>query len=232
MGKGQAQAESEQKSASAIAEEEEGAAKAAKHSADEAKAEEVGTVKTDIDKRKKEQDVKQESLPNKTQKKDPGGDLFHLYIHKARNLENKDILGKSDPHVHVRFGSKEARSATVDNALNPEWQFHTEFVTDDTSPSSVEIKIFDDDFGKSDPLGKLTLDLEGFKKGEVIQQEWLSLDEAVSGDVQVSQLSKELPDVQLKSENHKKENKEKPKKEVIVGVTSIAKEDVTAVEAA
>merc|ERR1712062_262611 len=131
---------------------------------------------TDIDKRKKEQDEKQESQPNKAQKKDTvrdehsvQSDLFHLYIHKARNLENKDILGKSDPYIHVRFGSQEARSSTVDNTLNPEWQFHTEFVTDDSSPTSVEIKIFDDDFGKSDPLGKLTLDLASFKKGAHIQ---------------------------------------------------------------
>merc|ERR1711974_85513 len=92
-------------------------------------AEETATVEaaekdTDIDKRKKEQDLKQESQPIETLKKDTTGetaDHFLLYIHKARNLENKDILGKSDPYIHVRFGSKEARSSTVDNTLNPEW---------------------------------------------------------------------------------------------------------------
>merc|ERR1712037_471915 len=185
-------------------------------------AEEAATVKaaekaTDIDKRKKEQDEKQESQPNEAQKKDTvrdehsvQSDLFHLYIHKARNLENKDSLGKSDPYIHVRFGSKEARSSTVDNTLNPEWQFHTEFVTDDTSPSSVEIKIFDDDFGKSDPLGKLTLDLEGFTKGAQIQHEWLPLNDAVTGEVQVSLLRKELSDVQLERQNHNEETKEQP----------------------
>merc|ERR1712233_127481 len=146
-----AEAEAEQKSAATIAAEEAAAAKAVTHAADETTriaAEETVTVKTgdmatDIDKRKKEQDVKQESQPNKTQKKDTDRDkhcvqydLFHLYIHKARNLENKDILGKSDPYIHVRFGSKEVRSSTVDNTLNPEWQFHTEFAMDDSSPSS------------------------------------------------------------------------------------------------
>merc|ERR1712130_6257 len=208
-----AQAEAEQKSAATIAAEEAAAAKAVTYAADittRIAAEETVTVKTgdmatDIGKRKKEQDVKQESQPNKTQKKDTDRDkhcvqydLFHLYIHKARNLENKDILGKSDPYIHVRFGSKEVRSATVDNTLNPEWQFHTDFATDDTSPTSVEIKIFDDDFGKSEPLGKLTLDLEGYKKGEEIQHKWLPLDDAASGEVQVSLLSKELSDVQLR----------------------------------
>ena len=191
--------------------------------AEEAKlaAKEVAAAEkaSDIDSRKKETDLKQESQSNKTQEKDTAGeknkhsvqsDLFHLYIHKARNLENKDILGKSDPYIHVRFGSKEARSSTVDNTLNPEWQFHTEFVTDDTSPTSVEIKIFDDDFGKSDPLGKLTLDLEGFTKGAQIQHEWLPLDDAVTGEVQVSLLSKELSDVQLKGQNDKEETKEQP----------------------
>merc|ERR1711934_603888 len=200
--KERAQAEADQKSAEAIAAEE--ATKRANEDAARAAAEEAAMVKadektTDIDKRKKEQDEKQESQPNQAQKEDTVGDehsaqsdLLHLYIHKARNLENKDILGKSDPYIHVRFGSKEARSSTVDNTLNPEWQFHTEFVTDDTSPSSVEIKIFDDDFGKSDPPGKLTLDLEGFTKGAQIQHEWLPLDDAVTGEVQVSLLRKEL----------------------------------------
>merc|ERR1712037_480080 len=195
--------------AARVAAEEAAAVEAARIVAEEAATVTAAEKATDIDKRKKEQDVKQESQPNKTQTKDTAGDghsvqsdLFHLYIHKARNLENKDILGKSDPYIHVRFGSKEARSSTVDNTLNPEWQFHTEFVTDDTSPTSVEIKIFDDDFGKSDPLGKLTLDLEGFKKGAQIQHEWLPLDDAVTGEVQVSLLRKELSDVQLERQNH------------------------------
>merc|ERR1712210_194159 len=206
----------------AQAEADQAATRRANEDAARVAAEEAATVTTaekatDIDKRKKEQDVKQESQPNKTQTKDTAGDghsvqsdLFHLYIHKARNLENKDILGKSDPYIHVRFGSKEARSSTVDNTLNPEWQFHTEFVTDDSSPSSVEIKIFDDDFGKSEPLGKLTLDLQGFKKGAQIQHEWLPLDDAVTGEVQVSLLRKELSDVELERQNHKEKTKEQP----------------------
>merc|ERR1712037_662896 len=206
--------------AARVAAEEAAAVEAARIVAEEAATVTAAEKATDIDKRKKEQDVKQESQPNKTQTKDTAGDghsvqsdLFHLFIRKARTLENKDILGKSDPYIHVRFGSKEARSSTVDNTLNPEWQFHTEFVTDDSSPSSVEIKIFDDDFGKSEPLGKLTLDLQGFKKGAQIQHEWLPLDDAATGEVQVSLLSKELSDVQLKRQNHKEENKEKPTKE-------------------
>merc|ERR1712113_1104756 len=139
------------------------------------------------DKGRKEQEPTKDSA--ETQEKSTGGEKvehFHLYIHKSRNLENKDILGKSDPYVHVRCGSNEARSPTVDNNLNPEWQFHTKLSTDETSPKSIEIKIFDDDFGKSDPLGKLTLDLESFKKGKQIEHEWLPLEGAVTGEVQVS----------------------------------------------
>merc|ERR1712107_325276 len=91
-------------------------------------------------------------------------EVFHLYVHKARNLENKDILGKSDPYVHVAFGSQEVRSPTVDNSLNPEWQFHTKLATEETSSQSLEVKIFDDDFGKSEPLGKITLALKDMAK--------------------------------------------------------------------
>merc|ERR1712083_508505 len=139
------------------------------------------------DKGRKEQEPTKDSTG--TQEKSTGGekvDHFHLYINKARNLENKDILGKSDPYVHIRCGSNEARSPSVENNLNPEWQFHTKLSTDGTSPESIEIKIFDDDFGKSDPLGKLTLDLESFKKGKQIEHKWLPLEGAVTGEVQVS----------------------------------------------
>merc|ERR1712223_1002553 len=173
-----------------------------------------------IENKKQEDGIKLESEPcatktnikSENEKKEQQflSEVFHLYVHKARNLENKDILGKSDPYVHVTFGSQEVRSPTVDNSLNPEWQFHTKLATNETSSQSVEVRIFDDDFGKSEPQGKITLALKDKGEAKQIQHQWLPLEGAVSGEVQVSLVDKELDDVELKSENNKESEKGKP----------------------
>merc|ERR1711990_387345 len=82
-------------------------------------------------------------------------DVLHIRVHKARNLENKDVIGKSDPFIKIRLGCDEVRSKTINNNLDPEWQFHTKYNIDETSPERVEIKILDDDMGKDEPLGEV-----------------------------------------------------------------------------
>merc|ERR1712013_745016 len=188
----------------------------ARIAAEEAKlaAAEIAALEaTRVENKKQEDGVKLESEPratktnikseNENKEQQFLSEVFHLYVHKARNLENKDILGKSDPYVHVTFGSQEVRSPTVDNSLNPEWQFHTKLNANETSSQSVEVKIFDDDFGKSEPLGKITLDLKDMGEGKQIQHQWLPLEGAVSGEIQVSLVDKELNDAELKSKNNK-----------------------------
>merc|ERR1712142_1368034 len=81
-----------------------------------------------------------------------------LIIHKARNIEDKGIVGKADPYVVVEFEDKKYRSETVKNNLNPEWNFMTNLEINENMKNPIFIEIFDDDFGKDDALGNLIVD--------------------------------------------------------------------------
>merc|ERR1712226_36851 len=113
-------------------------------------------------------------------------DILHVRVHKARNLENKDAIGKSDPYIKIRFGCDEVRSKTINNDLDPEWQFHTKYHIDRTSSKMIDIQIFDDDFGKDEPLGEVNLDVSHIKKRKQILKQWLPLAGCKSGEIQVS----------------------------------------------
>merc|ERR1711909_9896 len=113
-------------------------------------------------------------------------DTLHIKVHKARNLENLDDFGKSDPFVIVRFGSEETKSETINNSLNPEWEFHTQYHVDETSPETLQIKVMDDDYGKAELIGDLTLDVKTImEKGQMLNQ-WMPLDKSKNGEVLVS----------------------------------------------
>merc|ERR1712192_72431 len=113
-------------------------------------------------------------------------DVLHIRVHKARNLENKDVIGKSDPFIKIRLGCDEVRSKTINNNLDPEWQFHTKYNIDETSPERIQIEILDDDMGKDEPLGEVNLDINHIRKKGQILNHWLPLAGCKSGDIQVS----------------------------------------------
>merc|ERR1712037_117875 len=113
-------------------------------------------------------------------------DVLHIRVHKARNLENKDIIGKSDPFIKIRLGCDEVRSKTINNNLDPEWQFHTKYNIDETSPTRVEIEVLDDDMGKDESLGQVNLDISHIRKRGQILNHWLPLAGCKSGEIQVS----------------------------------------------
>merc|ERR1712198_719448 len=129
------------------------------------------------DKNKEDQDQDNECGMN---------DVLHIRVHKARNLENKDVIGKSDPFIKIRLGCDEVRSKTINNNLDPEWQFHTKYNIDDTSPKRVEIEILDDDMGKDEPLGEVNLDIDHIRKKGQILNHWLPLAGCKCGEIQVS----------------------------------------------
>merc|ERR1712071_16288 len=121
------------------------------------------------------------------QEKNPGpNDILHIRVHKARNLENKEIIGKSDPFISIKFGSEVDKSKTINNNLNPEWEFHTRYHIGEASPKMIEVKILDEDIGKDQVMGEVTLDIEHLKsKGQVLQK-WIPLTGCKSGEIMVS----------------------------------------------
>merc|ERR1712126_91923 len=95
--------------------------------------------------------------PSKMEVDDAKKDQLVFTLHSAKNLVNKDKLGKSDPYAVISFGSQTQRTKTINNNLNPTWQHQVIFEVDKKSPSNINIDLFDDDYGKDQPIGKTSL---------------------------------------------------------------------------
>merc|ERR1739838_1275680 len=99
-----------------------------------------------------------DSAVSKPQKKLEAGQI-HITVLKARDIEKKGHFGKADPYVKMTLGNQKAKSATVKNNHNPEWNFEATFKIDENTSEGVNIAVFDDDFGKDDSLGSTLLDI-------------------------------------------------------------------------
>ncbi|GJN26242.1 hypothetical protein PR202_gb14160 [Eleusine coracana subsp. coracana] len=97
---------------------------------------------------------------------------------QARDLTNKDLIGKSDPFamVYVRpLPDKMKRSKTISNDLNPIWNEHFEFPIEDADTQSVTVKIYDDDgIQVSELIGCAQVSLKDLQPGKV-KDVWLKL---------------------------------------------------------
>merc|ERR1712055_1037248 len=76
-----------------------------------------------------------------------------IKVYKARDIEKKGMFGKADPYVKITLGKQKAKSATVKNDYNPEWNFKASFDVDQNVNETIHIDVFDDDLGKDDYLG-------------------------------------------------------------------------------
>jgi len=140
--------------------------------------------------------ISQEIEVDKTQRKTsdinnikkPTGDgqfgQITFILHSAKNLENKDRFGKSDPFGKIRYGSQVSRTKTIDNDLNPIWEHQVTFNVEETSPSNIEIELFDDDYGgKEEYLGKVVVDIADIKKEGKIVSKSQKLSDGKSGEM-------------------------------------------------
>ncbi|XBI59507.1 hypothetical protein VPH35_040555 [Triticum aestivum] len=97
---------------------------------------------------------------------------------QARDLTNKDLIGKSDPFatLYIRpLPDKTKRSKTINNDLNPIWNEHFEFIVEDADTQSVTVKIYDDDgIQESDLIGCAQVSLRDLQPGKV-KDVWLKL---------------------------------------------------------
>ncbi|EES11541.1 hypothetical protein BDA96_06G261500 [Sorghum bicolor] len=97
---------------------------------------------------------------------------------QARDLTNKDLIGKSDPFaiVYVRpLPDKMKRSKTINNDLNPIWNEHFEFTIEDADTQNVTVKIYDDDgIQESELIGCAQVRLKDLQPGKV-KDVWLKL---------------------------------------------------------
>merc|ERR1712128_417414 len=124
------------------------------------------------------------SISKPTKKLEVG--QIYITIIKARDIEKKGNFGKADPYVKMTLGNQKAKSATVKNNHNPEWNFEAIFEIDENTSEGVNIAVFDDDFGKDDFLGNKTLDINSIQEHRQMLNQWIPLENCRSGEVLLS----------------------------------------------
>ena len=107
-----------------------------------------------------------------------------LDIHEARKLEKKGLFGKADPYVVITLGQTKAKTKTINNNLNPVWNHSTRLYLIKTE--RLVLEVFDDDIGKDDPLGTVSLDLQEVLSGVKVSRRWFPLEKCKSGEICVS----------------------------------------------
>ncbi|KAM0854376.1 hypothetical protein ACQ4PT_050458 [Festuca glaucescens] len=104
--------------------------------------------------------------------------LLEVKLVEARDLKNKDLVGKSDPFavLYIRpLSAKTKKSKTINNDLNPIWNEHYEFVVEDSSTQHLTVKIYDDEgLQPSEIIGCARVELAGLQPGKV-KDVWLEL---------------------------------------------------------
>lgn len=97
---------------------------------------------------------------------------------QAKELTNKDIIGKSDPFAKLYIRPLRERtktSKTINNQLNPIWNEHFEFVVEDASTQHLVVKVYDDEgLQQSEFIGCAQMRLKDLEPGKV-KDVWLKL---------------------------------------------------------
>ncbi|KAE8682566.1 Synaptotagmin-4 [Hibiscus syriacus] len=100
--------------------------------------------------------------------------ILDVKLVQAKELTNKDIIGKSDPFavLFIRpLPEKTKTSKIIGNQLNPIWNEHFEFSVEDVSTQHVTVKVFDDEgVQDSELLGCAQFALKDLEPGKVKQR--------------------------------------------------------------
>merc|ERR1711915_1076329 len=123
-----------------------------------------------------------------------------ITVHKARDIEKKGMMGKADPYVALLYGDQKAKSKTIKNNHNQEWEYTAKFHIKSENADSISISVFDEDFGKDDTLGSATLDLRSVQEYKSLKNQWIPLQNCKSGEVLVSAEFLPLSDIPKESE--------------------------------
>nr|KYP57319.1 Extended synaptotagmin-3 [Cajanus cajan] len=104
--------------------------------------------------------------------------ILEVKLVQAKELTNKDIIGKSDPYavVYIRpLRDRMKKSKTINNDLNPIWNEHFEFIVEDVSTQHLIVKVYDSEgLQSSELIGCAQLGLSKLQPGKV-KDVWLKL---------------------------------------------------------
>merc|ERR1712106_496778 len=133
--------------------------------------------------------------------------LIKVIIFEASELVNKDMIGKSDPFVKIKFNDQEYKSKKVRNCLHPEWNFSANLdVKSSNEKDDIVIEIYDDDFGSENFIGSYTLSLKQAVMDTDKEATWHNLSGCKTGKISYSTIYSADEEPEIKSENDAKED--------------------------
>lgn len=104
--------------------------------------------------------------------------ILEVKLVQAKDLTNKDFIGKSDPYavLYVRpIRDRMKTSKVINNQLSPVWNEHFEFIVEDESTQHLAVKIYDDGgIQGSELIGCAQIRLNDLEPGKV-KDVWLKL---------------------------------------------------------
>ncbi|EFN72622.1 Extended synaptotagmin-2 [Camponotus floridanus] len=111
--------------------------------------------------------------------------VLRIHVVEAKHLMKKDIgvlgKGKSDPYAVINVGAQEFRTKTIDNTVNPKWDFWCECAVPSAIAQQLTVLLWDYDDTKGDEsLGRATIEIIRVKKKGTIDT-WVSLEQAKHG---------------------------------------------------
>lgn len=117
----------------------------------------------------------------------PAG-VIRIHVIEAKNLMKKDfgIMGKSDPYCILHLGAQKFQTKTINNTVNPTWDYCCEFQASVPHGQEINFEILDldDGPGVDDLLGRANLDVhEIWKNGEI--DTWVPLSDAKHGRLHI-----------------------------------------------
>ncbi|XP_070155896.1 extended synaptotagmin-2 isoform X2 [Polyergus mexicanus] len=144
-----------------------------------------------------------EEVPMESLKMPEPEGVLRIHVVEAKHLMKKDIgmlgKGKSDPYAIINVGAQEFRTKTIDNTVNPKWDFWCECAVPSAIAQQLTVLLWDYDDTKGDEsLGRATIEINRVKKKGTIDT-WVSLEQAKHGMVHLRliwlQLSKNPTDL-------------------------------------
>ena len=138
----------------------------------------------------------------------PSG-VLRVHLIKAENLVNKDTGGMSDPYAKLSVSSKEFKSKTVKNNLNPEWSdFKVNFPIETLGGQELLIELFDKDSINDETLGHATISAGTVAHRKQIHDMWINLENTKTGKVKLSlswlEVSNTKDDIDILKKNKSK----------------------------
>ncbi|KAL9230275.1 hypothetical protein vseg_005648 [Gypsophila vaccaria] len=122
--------------------------------------------------------------------------ILEVKLVQAKELSNKDLIGKSDPYatIFIRpLRNRTQKSKTINNQLNPIWNESFDFVVEDASTQHLTVRVYDDEgIQAAEIIGCAQIALTELQPGKV-KSVWLNLVK----DVEVQRDTKYRGQVQL-----------------------------------